>query len=63
MDKLLGVRSTGMQSKVVFVFIEKDGITRGTREEFKDRVSLSPSQHVSNLWDEIHHKGGRIETP
>ena len=46
-DKLLGVWLISMQS----------------REESKDRLSLSPSRRLPNLRDEIHLKGGRIVTP
>jgi len=45
--KILGVRLTGVQSK----------------EESKDKVFLSPSQHSLNLGDEIYLKGDRIVTP
>ena len=42
---------------------QDDVTTRGSKEESKDRVSLSPSRHLLNLGDEIHLKGCRIVTP
>ena len=42
---------------------QEDGTTRGSKEESKDEVSLSPSWRLLNLGDEIHLKGGRIVTP
>ena len=42
---------------------QDDGTTRGSKEESKDGVSLSPSRRLLNLGDEIHLKGGRIVTP
>ena len=42
---------------------QDDGTTRGSKEEFKDKVSLSLSLCLPNLGDEIHLKGGRIITP
>ena len=60
-DKLLGVRFTGMQVK--WDPYQDDGTTRESKEEFKDRVFLSPSRCLPNFGDEIHLKGGRIVTP
>ena len=59
--RLIRVRSTDMQSKVDPC--QDDVTTRGSKEESKDRVSLSPSRRLPNLGDEIHLKGGRIVTP
>ena len=42
---------------------QDDRTTRGSKEESKDGVFLSPSRHLPNLEDEIHLKGGRIVTP
>ena len=42
---------------------QDDGTTRGSKEESKDEVSLSLSQCLPNLRDEIHLKGGRIVIP
>ena len=50
-----------MQSKVDLY--QDNGTTRGSKEESKNGVSLSPSRRLSNLGDEIHLKGGRILTP
>ena len=50
-----------MQSKVDPY--QDDGTTRGSKEESKDGVSLSPSRRLPNLGDKIHFKGGRIVTP
>ena len=36
---------------------QEDGITRGSKEESKDGVFLSPSRRLPNLGDEIHLKG------
>ena len=53
-------------SKVIYakqggILIKKmelhDETTRGSKEESKDRVSLSPSRCFLNLGDEIHLKG------
>ena len=49
--------------RIVFQVRADDGTTCGSKEEFKDRVSLSPSRRLPNLGDEIHLKGGRIVTP
>ena len=45
----------GMQSKVDPY--QDNGTTRGSKEEFKGGVSLSPSRRLPNLGDEIHLKG------
>ena len=42
---------------------QDDGTVRGSKEEFKDRVSLSFSRRLPNLGDEIHLKRRRIVTP
>ena len=42
---------------------QDDGTAQGSKEEFKGRVFLSPSQRLPNLGDEIHLKGGRTVTP
>ena len=42
---------------------QDDGTARGSKEETKNEVSLSPSRRLPNLEDEIHLKGGRIITP
>ena len=42
---------------------QDDGTTQGSKEEFKDRVSLSSSRRLPNLGDEVHLKGSRIVTP
>ena len=42
---------------------QDDRTARGSKEESKDEVSLSPSRRCPNLEDEIHLKGGRIVTP
>ena len=44
-----------MQSKVDLY--QDNGTTGGSKEEFKDRVFLSPSRRLLNLEDEIHLKG------
>ena len=50
-----------MQSKVDSY--QDDGTTRGSKEETKNEVSLSPSRRLPNLGDEIHPKGGIMVTP
>jgi len=42
---------------------QEDGITRGSKEESKDGVSVSLSRRSLNLRDEIYLKGGRTVTP
>ena len=59
--KLLGVKATGMQSKVDPY--QDDGIARESKEESKDRVFPYLSRCLPNLEDEIHLKRGRIVTP
>ena len=54
-SKLLGVRATGMQSKVDLY--QDDGTARGRKEESKDGVFPSLSRRLSNLEDDIHLKG------
>ena len=60
-SKLLGVRATGMQSKVDLY--QDNGTVRGSKEESKDGVFPSLSRRLLNLEDEIHLKEGRIVTP
>ena len=50
-----------MQSKVDLY--QDDRTARGSKEESKDEVFPSLSQHLLNLEDEIHLKAGRIVTP
>ena len=49
--------------KVKWDFYQDDGTARGSKEEFKGIVFLSPSRRRLNLGDEIHLKGDRIVTP
>ena len=42
---------------------QDDGTTRESKEESRDKISLSPSRRRPNLEGEIHLKGGRIVTP
>ena len=57
--KLLGVRLS--YAKQCGILIKKmelhDETTRGSKEESKDGVFLSPSRCLPNLGDEIHPKG------
>ena len=55
--KLLGARLIGMQVKCNPY--QDDGTTRGSKEETKNEVSLSPSRRLPNLEDKIHLK--RVE--
>ena len=59
--KILGVRLTSMQIK--WDPYQDDGTARGSKEEFKGRVFLSPSRRRPNLGDEIHLKGVELKHP